>query len=133
MTGASIPSAAIGRGTVFYVQEAEATTPASGECIANHWWTVHPVHGLAFYAQLLGYAANETPSPQCNQSEGTARLLAGKLYPDHEVRFVPAVFIRHAERAMEILRAQAIEARRAETQSGSVHESAVHEVDAPHD
>lgn len=27
--------------------------------------------------------------------------------------------------------AQAIEARRAETQSGSVHESAVHEVDAP--
>lgn len=29
--------------------------------------------------------------------------------------------------------AQAIEARRAETGTGSVHESAVHEVDAPHD
>lgn len=105
---ASIPSVTQGSGTVFYIPLDLATTPASGECIAGNWWAIHPQHGVAFYAQLLGYLASEAPSPQCNQSEGTARLLSRRLYPDHEVRVLPAVFVRHAERAMATLRAQAI-------------------------
>ena len=127
-----IPSAARKlRGTVFWVPEQTATTPANGDCIVDHWWSVHPEHGLAFYAQLTGYAASESPSPQCNQSEGTAKMLGERLWPDHEVRKVPVVFMAHADRAMRKLKAQAIEARRAETRSGSVHESAVGNADAP--
>jgi len=124
---ASIPSAEkVGRGTRFWVSIEEASRPATGDCIADHWWSVHPEKGLAFYAQLTGYAASESPSPQCNQSEATARILSGKLYPDCTVQKVPVVFMRHAERAMAALRAQAIDARRAETQGGSVaDESAV--------
>lgn len=128
---ASIPSAARNtRGTVFWISEAEATSPANGDCIVDHWWSVHPEHGLAFYAQLLGYAASEAPSPQCNQSESTAKMLCAKLWPDHECKKIPVVFMTHAERAMRKLKASAIEARRAETGTGSVHESAGPQVDA---
>jgi len=103
---------------VFWIAVDEATTPANGECIVNNWWTVHPVHGLAFYAQLHGYAANEAPSPQCNQSESTAKFLGGKLWPDHRVEQIPVVFMAHAEKAMRKLKAQGIAARSDKTGTG---------------
>lgn len=128
-----IPSAGRNlRGTVFWVSERESTTPANGDCIVDHWWSVHPEHGLAFYAELNGYAASESSFPQCNQSEGTAKMLGERLWPDHEVRKIPVVFMAHADRAMRKLKAQAIEARRAETERlGAQHESAVGATDAP--
>jgi len=100
-----VPWEQVGRGVRFYVDATVAQTPASGECVANSWWTVCPERGLAFYAQLHGYGANEPPSPQCNSSESTARLLCHKLSPANDVKFFPAVFMRHADRALAALRA----------------------------
>lgn len=38
-------------------------------------------------------------------------MLGEKLWPDHEVRKVPVVFMAHAERAMRRLREAAAQAR----------------------
>lgn len=92
------------RGTVFHIPEAQATAPAEGYCILDRWWAVHPEKGLAFYAQLRGYARSEEPSPQCNPSEATMRALAARIHPDHEVKHIPLVFFEHAEREMARLR-----------------------------
>lgn len=94
------------RGIVFHVPIETATTPADGACLVGHWWSIHPEKGLAFYAHLSGFARSEEPSPQCNASETTARHIAKKLYPDHEVRLIPTVFMAHAMREMNRLRAE---------------------------
>ncbi len=99
--------AALGNGAtrgIFHVPLAVATTPKTGPCLCDHWWSVHPEKGLAFWAQLTGYARSEEPSPQCNRSESTARLLTAKLHPGHEVVFLPVVYLAHAQQAMTTVR-----------------------------
>lgn len=96
-------------GTRFFVPLEDATTPAEGHCYVNRWWAVHPEKGVAFYAQLLGYARSEEPHPQCNQQEHTARHLQEELWPDCETRFIPVVYARHAEKEMARLRKEALE------------------------
>ena len=83
-------------GTVFHIPYEQAITPKDGDCITGAYWSFHPSKGLAFYAKLSGYAKSDTPSPQCNRQEETAKRLTARLYPDHEVLFIPVVFMGHA-------------------------------------
>lgn len=87
-------------GTTFHVPLDLAQTPRTGECICDHWWSIHPERGLVFWFQPFGYTASEEPSPQCNQQEHTARHLGARLYPDCEVRQLPVVYMAHAVSAM---------------------------------
>lgn len=86
------------RGKFIYVPIEVATTPMNGEALVNRWWTVHPQHGLAFYWIANGYYRTEEPAPQCNQNRYVAEKLCRSIHQDgdHEVRFVPVVFARHA-------------------------------------
>ena len=87
-------------GRVFYVSEELAATPVDGEVLTNRWWTVHPERGLTFWYFPTGGMRSEFPSPQCNPNRRTAEYLQKAQYADHECRFVPVVFLFHAERAM---------------------------------
>jgi hypothetical protein len=92
------------RGVYFHVPIDTAITPADGKCLADRWWAVHPDKGLLFYAVLHGYFRDDEPAPQCNSSEATMRLLTAKMTPDHEVRHMPIVFLKHAWREMNRLK-----------------------------
>jgi hypothetical protein len=97
-------------GIIFYVPEELALTPINGECIVNHWWTVHPEKGVAFYASRkrpfgLEPGEHDAPSPQCNAAEHTARYLNQKIHPDCETKQLPCVFLGHALKEMHRQRA----------------------------
>jgi hypothetical protein len=66
----------------------EATKPRDGEVLVDRWWVVHPKKGLTFY-NLYGPHS----SPQCNHNEAICRSITKDLYPDHEVLFVPVVYL----------------------------------------
>lgn len=99
-------------GRSLFVDLAKAQTPASGDCIVGDWWTVHPEKGVAFYYKPFGYGRSEEPSPQANGSESTARLLAGRLWPDCEVRYLQVVYMAHALRAMAADKQALVSARK---------------------
>lgn len=103
-------------GVFFHVPLDLAATPTTGPCIANSWWSVHPEKGVAFYGVPTGPFRTDEPCPQCNQDEGTSRLLGKRLTQDHETRFLPVVFMRHAERAFAALRNEALARKRAHLQ-----------------
>lgn len=94
------------KGVIFHVPVDVAATPANGEALCDRWWAVHPDKGVAFYFMPFGYFASEEPSPQCNSSEAMTRHLKKRLYPDHDVRHLPVVFMGHADREMRRLRKQ---------------------------
>jgi hypothetical protein len=93
-------------GATFYVPVDVAQTPKTGDCICDHWWSVHPEHGLIFWFHPFGYTASEEPAPQCNQDEHTAKRLSERLYPGSGVRQMPVVFMAHAMVAMRKERAR---------------------------
>jgi hypothetical protein len=70
----------------------DATTPRDGEVLTNRWWVVHPEYGVAFYRM---YPRDPYRAPQCNHDERIARDICDRLYPGHEVRLIPAVFVGH--------------------------------------
>lgn len=70
-----------------YVSIAEATTPRDGEVLTNRWWVVHPEHGITFYRMDRRYRA-----PQCNSDERISRHICDKMYPGHDIQFIPAVY-----------------------------------------
>ena len=74
-------------GTPKYIPLEQATTPRSGECIADSWWAHVPGKGLIYYVTRDGYAA-----PQCNTIRAVAEGVIGELWPDAEIIHVPAVF-----------------------------------------
>jgi len=89
------------KGIIFYIPESTATTPVDGDCITNHWWTVHPEKGVAFYASRkrpfgMEPGEQDEPSPQCNKNQFTAEHLQKKLYPDCVTKMIPVVFMGHA-------------------------------------
>lgn len=92
------------KGEYFYVPLATAISPINGEALCDHWWSVHPERGICFYFQATGYARSEEPSPQCNPNEGNARRLNAQFKPDHEVQFLPVVFMGHAQKEMHRIR-----------------------------
>lgn len=63
----------------------------SGPChvIRDSYWATHPEKGLVFYA--TGRKALDAAAPQCNRNEAITEMLATKLYPWAEVKFVPLV------------------------------------------
>lgn len=79
-------------GQLEYVGFEEATTPRDGDVLTNRWWVVHPEHGVAFYRLR---PKDPYRAPQCNHHERIARDICEKLYPGHEVRLIPAVFVGH--------------------------------------
>jgi hypothetical protein len=93
------------KGEYFHVPLEQATTPTNGEAICDRWWAVHPEHGVCFYAQVSGYGRSEEPSPQCNPSEHVSKTLIERYKPDHENRLLPVVFMGHAVRALNAMRA----------------------------
>lgn len=102
---------ALKSGFIFYVPEDVATTPAEGHCFVNRWWTVHPEHGVAFYAAnrrsfFHEPGDEEEPCPQCNSDEYTARELSRCNHPDCEVKLIPTVFIQAAIKEMHKQRAR---------------------------
>lgn len=105
-------------GIVFYISEALATTPENGTCIVNHWWTVHPEKGVAFYTtrrRPFGMEPGEQdePSPQCNASQFTAEHIQKRIYPDCVTKKIPAVYMGHAVREMHVQRKALAEQRAA--------------------
>ncbi|MGI9492137.1 MAG: hypothetical protein ACR2QF_07045 [Geminicoccaceae bacterium] len=88
------------KGKLFYVPIDTAITPKNGECIVDHWWSVHPEKGLVFWYQPTGYLRSEEPSPQCNQDHHTSQFLTKRTYPDHECRQIHVVYLGHAMQAM---------------------------------
>jgi hypothetical protein len=57
--------------------------------IRDSWWATHPERGLVFYAQ--GRKTLDNASPQCNRDKRITEMLAGKLYPWAEIKFMPVV------------------------------------------
>lgn len=53
---------------LIFVDFKTATTPTSGECLVEHYWTVDPAHGLAFVL----VPGDPRPYPQCNHSQVVA-------------------------------------------------------------
>lgn len=100
------------RGTIFYIPLDKAMEPHSGNCIVGHWWTVHPEKGVAFYAQLTGYARSEEPSPQCNSTRWIADHLQKRLWPECETRQIPVVYMAHANAEFKRLREEAIRTKK---------------------
>jgi hypothetical protein len=92
----------IGRfGKLLYVPLEVAASPADGRAMTDSWWSVHPEKGLAFYyTPADARAMDGEPAPQCNRDERVARKITDRLYPEHEVRHVPVVFLAHARKAM---------------------------------
>jgi len=84
-----------------YVPEATAVTPLAGRCIVDHWWIVHPQHGLAFYEW-----GGDAPSPQCNSARGVVEPMTheGRMHAGHMVKHFPVVFVGHAHRELRRLR-----------------------------
>ena len=99
-------------GRAIFIDERLIQTPADGWCIHDSWWTIRPTKGVAFYYQPVGYGRSEEPSPQCNQSEATARALGARGWPDCEIRQLPVVFMAHAARAMASDRKAFVAARK---------------------
>jgi len=96
-------------GIRFYIPEATAATPVDGECIVNHWWTVHPERGVAFYASRkrpygMEPGERDAPSPQCNFVQFTAEYIQRKFYPDCVTKQIPVVFLGHAVKEMHVQR-----------------------------
>jgi len=62
----------------------------SGPChvIRDSYWAMHPERGLVFYGRGKGI---EHDAPQCNRNQSITEMLAHKLYPWAEVKFVPLV------------------------------------------
>lgn len=89
---------------LIFVDFKTATTPTSGECLVERYWTVDPARGLAF----MLVPGDQRPYPQCNPSQVVAEYLQQHLFPDLEVRKIPLVFMRHADR----LASRVLEARR---------------------
>lgn len=79
---------------VYYLPFEEAETPRSGEVIVDHWWIVHPEHGVAHLGTGERYC-----TPLCNMHEVIVRRIAKNSYPDHEVRQLPLVFLGHRQEA----------------------------------
>jgi hypothetical protein len=77
------------KGHLEYVPFEEATTPRDGEALTDRWWVVHPEYGIAYYRV---HPKGAYRAPQCNHNEAIARDICARLYPDHEVRHMPAVF-----------------------------------------
>jgi hypothetical protein len=69
-----------------YLKESEAVVPPSGliEHIKDHWFPVHPEHGIIFFSGSI----------QGNRSEHLARRFSSRLYPWAEIKFFPSVFRR---------------------------------------
>ena len=110
-------------GLVFYIPEKLAATPVDGECIVNAYWTVHPTNGVAFYMSRkrpwgLEPGEADEPSPQCNRDRYTAEALQKKIYPEHEVKQIPVVFLRHAAREMHQIRKAATAAHKPGSATG---------------
>lgn len=100
-------------GIVFYITLATAETPVNGHCIVNHWWTVHPEKGVTFYTTRkrpygMEPGEQDEPSPQCNANEFTARHITQRLYPGHDVKLMPVVFLGHAIKEMHAQRKAAL-------------------------
>lgn len=80
---------------VFLPEDQKFAAPGSGtvEVILHSWWVVHPRKGLAF-ARNYGGRSTRFCTPQSNTSEVLARKLQEKLYPNLELRFEDAVYVR---------------------------------------
>ncbi len=78
---------------IIYLPKEDALKPREGHCYVDRWWTVHPEKGLAFYYPVRYKAVNRYSSPQCNTEERIAEHIRKKLYPDHELEFISAVFV----------------------------------------
>jgi hypothetical protein len=84
---------------VFHVPLERAATPVDGRCVVARWWAMHPAKGLAFCAAVELHRVDDgdrRAAPQCHSDEALARLLSQRLYPGHDVVFVPVVFLTHA-------------------------------------
>jgi len=88
------------QGKLMYVPLSVATQPINGECLCNRWWIVHLNRGLAFYWVGKGCYRMDEPAPQCNANEHITRRLMEQLWPGHECRFLPVVYLGHARRAV---------------------------------
>lgn len=106
-------------GIIFYIPEEQATTPANGHCIVNHYWTVRPEKGVAFYASRkrpysMEPGEQDEPSPQCNSNQFTAEYLQKKMYPDCVTKMIPAVYLGPAIKEMHEQRKALAEQLKAE-------------------
>ncbi len=78
---------------IIYLPKEDALKPREGHCYVDRWWTVHPENGLAFYYPPGTKTRSKYSAPQCNSIEEITERIRDKIYPDHEVEFIPAVFV----------------------------------------
>lgn len=80
-----------------------ATTPKSGECIVNEYWTTVVENGIRHLIFYYGgkFDGKLIITPQCNPNEFTAKRISDKLYDKCRVIQIPVVFIAHANQAIK--------------------------------
>lgn len=82
----------------------EAVSPRGGtyfQHYVDHWWVVHPEHGLLFYNRKNRRTGRRWQrglgSPQCNTDERISKMVGDKtlaiLWPDIEIRQFPSVWV----------------------------------------
>lgn len=84
-----------------HVPISKATTPSSGRCICNNYWSSHPKYGICFYSPNSSrYYKPNMQSPACNSDEKVSLILNEKLYNEideyennYEVIFLETVYI----------------------------------------
>ena len=85
---------------LIYVPIHVATRAEDGPALAHRSWVVHPEKGVAF---RLGTGAEGEAElvPLCATRGLMAKRLAQEVGDEHNIQFVQAVFLRHAEALME--------------------------------
>lgn len=78
---------------IIYLSKDKAIIPREGHCYVDRWWTVHPKKGLAFYHPSNSESRYRYSAPQCNNEKRIAEHIRARLYPDHKLEFIAAVFV----------------------------------------
>lgn len=84
--------------SLIYVPFSQLIIPATGECMVDHWWIVHPEKGAVFVPNRYNGAL--PPYPQANRDKRvTDQIIAsmGHLYPDCCVAHVAIAYLSHAK------------------------------------
>jgi hypothetical protein len=89
-------------------------TPASGECVVDAFWMVHPDKGALY--TLDEHQARHTDCVREAYNYDT-RVVKMFLQPDHEIVQIPIAYLAHGRRAASDFCARVLAAREAERQS----------------
>jgi hypothetical protein len=75
---------------IIYAPLNEVTKPVDGEVATNRWWIAHPETGDIMFVKMRGYPGFIA---QCNTNKKVTEAVRDRLYGDHDIVHVEAVYL----------------------------------------